>query len=69
LAVHGQQRPNLEIARGNIESAGDVAPVVQILARFPLVVCVVDDEELTAGLSRDVRQLSSPLCRTTPATP
>ena len=55
LIGQGQQRADLEVAGGDVDLAGELAPVVEVLADLPLGVAVVDDEQFTARLAGPVR--------------
>jgi len=44
--------PDLEVARGDINRLGELAPVVQIAQNLPIIVAIIDDEQLAAALTR-----------------
>src|SRR5207247_1534401 len=46
LVLEGEQAANLEIARGDIDTLGELAPVVEVAEDLPVRVAVIDDEQL-----------------------
>src|SRR5262245_29208779 len=46
FAVEGEERSDFEVARGDVDGLRDLAPVVEIAEDLPVVVAVIDDEEL-----------------------
>ena len=53
LAVEGEERADLEVARGDVDRRADLAPLTDVLERLPVLVAVVDDEEVaTSGSPR-----------------
>lgn len=55
LAVEGQERADLEVAGGDVDGLGKIAPVAQIAKDFPVVVAVIDDEQFAAGFAGALR--------------
>ena len=51
LAVEGQQGADLEVAGGDVDGFGEGAPVVEVADDFPVVVAVIDAEQLAAGFA------------------
>ncbi len=49
LVAQRQQRADLEVAGGDVDGAGELAPVAQVAGGLPVFVAVVDDEQLAAG--------------------
>ena len=59
FVFEAEQGANFEIAGGDVDAAGDLAPVVEVAEDFPVGVAVVDDEpfdKLRAGPSRSSEQ-------------
>ena len=49
-AVEGKKCADLEVARRDVEGAGYLRPVVEILQPLPCIIAVIDDEKFAAGL-------------------
>jgi hypothetical protein len=49
LVPQAGQAADLEVAGGDVDAFGELAPVVEVAQDFPIVVAVVDDEQLGMG--------------------
>jgi len=55
-----RRRADLEMSGGDVDLAGELAPVVEVLADLPLGVAVIDDEQLAARLAGSGRHSGIP---------
>ena len=44
LVVEAQQPADLEVAGGDVDGFGKLAPIVEVTQDFPIVVAVINDE-------------------------
>ena len=50
-----EERTSFEIARGNVDGPGNLAPVMEIAKDFPVGIAVIDNKKFTALWAGSIR--------------
>lgn len=57
FVLKGKKGTNFEIARGDVDGLGNLAPVMKIAQDFPVGIAVINDEKFTACLAGSIRHI------------